>query len=189
MSNAHRKAKQPEQVRAQLLDAATRLLSEHGAQSLTLDAVSAEVGVTKGGLQHHFPNKQALVEALFGHLANEFNNDVARHIAADPEPIGRSARAYLRACLQSTSVGNSNQKAMAQLALAFPELQPMWRASAEAELRADASETADPILLLVCRLAADGLWFSQLSNYYPLSSERLDEIVAVLVNLSKKDSL
>ncbi len=38
-----------------------------GIAALSLNAVAREAGV-KGGLLHHFPNKQALIFALFARL-------------------------------------------------------------------------------------------------------------------------
>lgn len=39
-----------------------------GIAALSLNAVAREAGVSKGGLLHHFPNKQALIYALFARL-------------------------------------------------------------------------------------------------------------------------
>ena len=41
-------------ARARLLDAAVAVVRRDGAQALTLDAVAAEAGVSKGGLLYHF---------------------------------------------------------------------------------------------------------------------------------------
>ncbi|HZB75928.1 MAG TPA: TetR family transcriptional regulator, partial [Solirubrobacteraceae bacterium] len=40
--------------REALLDAAIRVIRRDGAQKLTLDAVAAEAGVSKGGILYHF---------------------------------------------------------------------------------------------------------------------------------------
>jgi AcrR family transcriptional regulator len=47
-----------------LLDAAEAVVMRQGIANLTLDAVAAEAGMSKGGLLHHFPTKDRLVEAL-----------------------------------------------------------------------------------------------------------------------------
>ncbi len=51
-------------TRARLLRAAETLARRDGPGHLSLDAVAAEAGVSKGGLLYHFPNKAALLEAL-----------------------------------------------------------------------------------------------------------------------------
>ncbi|GAA4776858.1 MULTISPECIES: TetR/AcrR family transcriptional regulator [Streptomyces] len=50
--------------RAELLDAAERLLSASGGAQLTLRAVADEAGVRLGHLQHYFPSRAELVAAL-----------------------------------------------------------------------------------------------------------------------------
>jgi AcrR family transcriptional regulator len=46
-----------------LLDVAEAVVVRQGIANLTLDAVAAEAGMSKGGLLHHFPTKDRLVEA------------------------------------------------------------------------------------------------------------------------------
>lgn len=52
-----------------LLDVAAQTLRDQGMAGLTLDAVAKEAGVGKGGLLHHFPSKDALVEAVLRRLS------------------------------------------------------------------------------------------------------------------------
>ncbi|HEX2269893.1 MAG TPA: helix-turn-helix domain-containing protein [Pyrinomonadaceae bacterium] len=47
-----------------LLDTAEAVVVHQGIANLTLDAVAAEAGMSKGGLLHHFPTKDRRVEAL-----------------------------------------------------------------------------------------------------------------------------
>jgi len=54
MSEAHRKKKQPEQVRRNLLDCTAKIAAEQGVAKVTIDAVAKAAGITKGGLLHHF---------------------------------------------------------------------------------------------------------------------------------------
>ena len=44
----------PEESRAAALEAARRLLIEHGPQAVTLKAVAAAIGKTHANLLHHF---------------------------------------------------------------------------------------------------------------------------------------
>jgi len=60
----------PAATRQRLLDAAGDIAFEEGASSLSLDAVAARAGVSKGGLLYHFPSKNALLRAM-----------VAEHVA------------------------------------------------------------------------------------------------------------
>ena len=52
--------------RDQLLDAAERVVRRDGVARLTLDAVAAEAGTSKGGLLYHFASRDALITAMVG---------------------------------------------------------------------------------------------------------------------------
>lgn len=65
--------------RERILDAAEALAREQGSANLSLDAVAARAGLSKGGLLYNFPTKAKLLEAL-----------VERHIAYAEEVLARS---------------------------------------------------------------------------------------------------
>lgn len=62
-----------------VLDAAESLITRQGIGSLTMDAVAAEAGVSKGGIMHHFRSKDALVEALVSRKLDVIRDGLARH--------------------------------------------------------------------------------------------------------------
>lgn len=64
------RTRDPKATRRKLLDAAAEICAE-GANSVSLEAVAARAGVSKGGLLYHFPSKNALLRAM-----------VADHVAA-----------------------------------------------------------------------------------------------------------
>ena len=51
-------------ARDKILAAAVDISHENGAANLSLDAVAARAGVSKGGLLYHFPSKAALMRAV-----------------------------------------------------------------------------------------------------------------------------
>src|ERR1700712_4003946 len=108
MSDAHHRRKQPVLVRQQLLEVAARLASEHGMAAVTLDAVSGASGVSKGGLLHHFPNKNALLEGLLDSLLDQLDAAIEEGMRSDPLPHGRFTRGYLRAVLGLRSRPDEN---------------------------------------------------------------------------------
>jgi AcrR family transcriptional regulator len=60
-----RKRRTPEQARTELLDAAERLLSEHGPDAIGLRDVAREARVSHGLITHYFKTYEGLVEAVF----------------------------------------------------------------------------------------------------------------------------
>jgi TetR/AcrR family transcriptional repressor of nem operon len=57
-------------TKERLLDAAQRLVLQHGFGSTTVDAVLEEAGASKGAFFHHFPTKADLGRALVERYAN-----------------------------------------------------------------------------------------------------------------------
>ena len=78
--------------RMELLQAAARVVERQGSAQLTLEAVAAEAGLSKGGLLYHFPTKQALIEAMVEQLVQEFSADIERKRQG-----GSFLEAYVRA--------------------------------------------------------------------------------------------
>jgi AcrR family transcriptional regulator len=61
--------KRPRQARAHatfdaILEAAARILAEHGPQRLTTNAIASRAGVSVGSLYQYFPDRRAIVRAL-----------------------------------------------------------------------------------------------------------------------------
>jgi AcrR family transcriptional regulator len=56
--------------REQLLEASAALAERSTGLSISLEAVAARTGMSKGGLLHHFPNKAALVTVIVEWMAN-----------------------------------------------------------------------------------------------------------------------
>ncbi|MCP3143565.1 TetR/AcrR family transcriptional regulator [Pyxidicoccus xibeiensis] len=89
-------------TRRTLLSTAARVIAEHGA-GVSLDLVAREADVSKGGLLHHFPSREALLLGLVEHLVEEFDAAVARALdPADTAP-GRFARAWIRSIFEDLS--------------------------------------------------------------------------------------
>jgi TetR/AcrR family transcriptional repressor of nem operon len=59
-----------ERTRSRIVEAAARLIYEHGVASTTLDDVKAAAGVSGSQLYHYFPDKDELVQAVISHQAD-----------------------------------------------------------------------------------------------------------------------
>ena len=81
--------------REKILDAAEDVVKENGAAHLTLDAVSAKAGVSKGGLLYHFPTKDAMVRAMVQRIAGSFVDAREKMSASLPSSPGRVLKAYI----------------------------------------------------------------------------------------------
>ena len=160
MSNAHTRKKQPELVRRALLDCAARLALDEGLTGLSLQAVAKAAGVTKGGLFHHFPSKEALVERVFADLLGQFDAQIDALMAKDPEPRGSFTRAYVASGLGPGVLGIDGTD---------------WLS---ARLQRHNGTDSDPALELA-RLAADGAWLSQEFSTPGKISDLRDRLLAL----------
>lgn len=73
--------------RARLLDAAARLIAEHGAAGVTMEAVAAEAAVGKGTVFRRFGDRTGLLTALLDHSERKFQ----AAFLAGPPPLGPGA--------------------------------------------------------------------------------------------------
>lgn len=73
--------------RARLLEAAARLIAEHGAAGVTMEAVAAEAGVGKGTVFRRFGDRTGLLTALLDHSARGLQAD----FLGGPPPLGPGA--------------------------------------------------------------------------------------------------
>ncbi|PIO97140.1 TetR/AcrR family transcriptional regulator [Pleomorphomonas carboxyditropha] len=160
----YRRRKQPELVHRALLDHAARLAVEHGLAAVTVQAVAEAAGVTKGGLLHHFPSKQALIDAVFADLLEALDRQLDARIAADPEPRGAFTRAYLASVFDTGP--EANAAAWAALAISMltdPHLRRRWSDWVEGRQERHRATDGTPALAAI-RLAADGIWLADLTG-------------------------
>ncbi|MHB2023850.1 MAG: TetR/AcrR family transcriptional regulator [Mycobacteriales bacterium] len=66
-------------TRRQILDGARRAFAAHGFEGATVRTLEAEIGLSRGAIFHHFPDKDALFLALAREDAEETALVVAQH--------------------------------------------------------------------------------------------------------------
>jgi AcrR family transcriptional regulator len=177
-----RTQRNPDQTRARLLHAAVEAMQRSGPAGLTLDQVARQAGVSKGGLLHHFPSKEALFEALVRRLFDEFAAAVETRLAQEPPGPGRLLRAYILANLDDSQ--ELSLEFAAPLLAAMVD-QPALAALIRDDARAWQARLADdglaPARAAVIRMAADAYWADRLLGVAPqgeaLAAIR-DELVA-----------
>ncbi|UVH57754.1 TetR/AcrR family transcriptional regulator [Variovorax paradoxus] len=85
-------------AKQRLIDVASEIVSARGVQELTLEAVAAAAGVTKGGLIYHFKTRDELLAAVVQAILDEWDQR-SRVKAAQ---AGSSSGALLRALIDDT---------------------------------------------------------------------------------------
>jgi AcrR family transcriptional regulator len=129
MGLAHQRKKEPERVRRAILESAAAVAAEQGFKGLSLDAVARAAGITKGGLIHHFPNKQSLLDAICAGLVATLDERMDAQMAGDPVERGRFTRAYVVLALTGSGTAAAARDPWISLcaaAIHIPELQRAW---------------------------------------------------------------
>jgi AcrR family transcriptional regulator len=159
-------------TRAKLLDAAGAVIRRDGPQALTLDAVAAQAGVSKGGLLYHFKSKRELLDGLVGRWMDDFQRDI------DAES-GNFARRYVAA----NDGAHAEEVGMLAALVADPQVLAAVRDRHETWQDRVTSEGGDPVDATVARLAADGLWLADLLGTAPPRGELRERVLARLLEL------
>ncbi len=155
--------------------------------AVTLDAVSAASGVSKGGLLHHFPNKNALLEALFDSLVARLDEAIEAQMRQDPTPRGRFTRAYLYAvaALRGQSEETRDWAQVTMAMLTEPWLRQRWRdwvrERSEEYVGTDSSVDAE-----IVRFAVDGLWLSELIGSHEMDERARAALIERLAELTMR---
>lgn len=183
-----RRRKQPERVRADIIRAAGDIAVERGIHAITLESVAARAGVSKGGLQHHFRAKQDLLDALFDEVSAATEAALERETASDPDEHGRAARAYL--AVTSREASHTGYQAIWRVLLSAMGTEPRIRERWSERLRR--LNPSDPLpdeaaaRLMICRLAAEGLWISGILDSIDMSASLRGEVLRQLAALTRE---
>ncbi len=166
--------------RAELLEAAIVVIRRDGAQSLTLDAVAAEAGVSKGGVLYHFGSKRALIDGLLERWLDDFENRLGGE---------DFAAAYVRACDLAAAGPEVSASEFGLLAALIEEPQVLEvareRYASWTERMLEGGMSPDDAWLV--RLAADGLWYSDLLDIAAPQGEDRRRLIERLLALASGD--
>lgn len=182
--NRPQRKNNPDAVRARLLECAARLIVDQGLPSLTLENVAREAGVSKGGLLHHYPGKTALIDGLFEEVVNWFDSLVEDALDPGEARAARFSKAYLRVIAAiDMSVPEERRLAVLMLMLSSdPHYCARWNQWVGARLQRHAETDLTP-LARTLRLAADGLWLSDLGGGPDSNPSARRDILAFLEDL------
>ena len=169
-------------TRRRLLDAATAIVRREGPRALTLEAVAAEAGVSKGGLLYHFRSKRDLLDGMLAGWLEEFASEIGAG-------AGGFAAGYVRASDMAGWAAAERATEFALLAAMVEEPGAIERVRERYAAWQDqlVEEAGDPIDATVARLAADGLWLNDLLGLAPPAGELRERVMARMLALATHD--
>ncbi|MBQ2263674.1 MAG: TetR family transcriptional regulator [Loktanella sp.] len=165
-------------TRRRILDAAQELAHCTGSGSLSLDAVAARAGVSKGGLLYHFPSKNRLMEALVADYLHRF--DAA--LSAEESTGCRNAaiRAYMAQFLTERDRQARPPSGLLAALAKDPELLAPVRRHERDFLDRIRSTAGNPQLATLAFLAIQGIRAMALLNTQVLDDAEEDALIAWL---------
>ncbi|MFF2907877.1 TetR family transcriptional regulator [Paenibacillus sp. NPDC057934] len=170
--------------REAILNAASTIVQRDGMGQLTLDAVAKEAGVSKGGLLYHFASKDALITGMVDKSNEEYGQNVQLKAEADPTIQGSWSRAYVGTAFEEVEQGLDRSSALFAAAFANPKLLDGMREQFKSWQNNIIHDGIDPVQATIIRLAADGLWFTELFGMAQLDEKLRDQVFEQLISWS-----
>lgn len=171
-----------------ILDAVERLVCIEGTRKLTIDAVAAEAGMSKGGVLYNFRSKQELLLGVIRRVVTEVRERT--YALSDKLTEQGVACPILRASFQIYKEYREKTapKALFALAAQEPELVAEFQDMSTEFGRAISSEISDPVLGHMCLLIIDGLYYRQALDIEHCSAGEIDELIDRVLEISSQNS-
>ena len=173
-------------ARNKILDATERVILRDGPHGVSVDAVLAESGMSKGGFFHHFPTKAALL----GGLLERLSRAVAATAATSMRParlLGRSLRAQIAIAFDLPPAERKHTRALVLALLAgvmeSEDVAAQARKANRDALEIASGEGVDPGAALCVQLALDGYILGEAFKTMKLKREDREALRATLYTL------
>lgn len=176
-------------ARERILEAAEHVAVEVGAGNLTLDAVAATAGVSKGGLLYHFANKEALLKGM---VDRHMDQEAAR-VEAVHARIGGAPSSYLRAFVEAMMQMSGQDlhapavsRSFLAAAASSPSLLERPRREIGEHFERLRGTCGNFPLAAIVSLALDGLYFSDIFEFSVLTPEERERLTTELFKLAEQ---
>ncbi|HSP25160.1 MAG TPA: TetR/AcrR family transcriptional regulator [Saliniramus sp.] len=169
--------------RKRLLDAADALAREVGPAHLSLDAVAARAGLSKGGLLYNFPTKAKLLEALVeAHIERAEAALLESESACCAQPNGM-ALAYLDHFCKERRERPAPASGMLAAIVEHPQLIDPIRRHQRVLLDRLKTRSEDTDLAFIAFLVIEGLRCQQLLDSQSLEQDEVEQVLSRLGKL------
>ncbi len=173
--------------REDLLQAAESIVVEYGSAHLTLDAVAARAGVSKGGLIYHFPSKDSLLAAMIDRTREKSAEARSRATEARPEGPFQALEGEILGQMQLHLEHEQINAGMLAVMANSPHLLTDFREDFKARFHRLVSDQDDPDQAAVLLLATYGMWLLRLLKLSPIDPEEYGAMTqAILRELHDK---
>ncbi|KGO86927.1 hypothetical protein Q765_08140 [Flavobacterium rivuli WB 3.3-2 = DSM 21788] len=178
MENPYKRKKEPLANKKLILEAAAEIGANDSWSNVTFQAIANKTGISKGGIIHHFPSKEALLDDLFDQSLLELSELITKE--TEDYPGIDVAYAYLKIVFSDIQDNHylNTMNVILKGAVNNVHLCQKWKQWVTENLVTDFTETS--VTSIITLLVADGMWFSDTLNIYPISLEQKQNILLQL---------
>ena len=171
-----------------IVDAAEAVVLEGGAAHMTLHAVAAKAGVSKGGLLYHFPTKETLLKAMLDRRVQRYEESRKRKYAELPAEPAREVKAYVLSTLDRDRKMDRIGAAILAAVAHDPSLLEPIRDDYQRRLAELAPSGIRYERAAVIALAADGLRLLEILSLSPLENRQRKQVIEEMLRLAEEES-
>jgi AcrR family transcriptional regulator len=180
IDNAYKRKKEPEISKKLIIETATEIGATEDWHQVTFQAISDRTGLSKGGIIHHFRNKEELLDEMMRQGLGELTESLKQYKLNGDVSEKDGSRAYLKFII-SKSDDESYKKKMRvvlQAVMISGHYKEMW----DSWCRENISPSGEEMNIhgLVTKLVADGIWFTQNMGYAALTDKNKRDILNYL---------
>lgn len=169
-----------------MLDAAHEVVLREGMGRLTIDAVAKVAGLSKAGLLHHFPSKDALVLAMVTRHVDRWRSEfmaLRDRLRGEGHP-SPTAGAMMGLCMSGQCVNDEDERTGNRVLIAAlvhdeKHIEPLRRLHDEVSALVD-RDALKPGAGDLVHLAVHGLWLGMIFGFRTPSESRLSKVRGTL---------
>jgi AcrR family transcriptional regulator len=170
-----------------ILDAASAVLAKAGARGLTIDAVAAEAGLSKGGVLHHYASKDALISALVARKLAELREEITACEAEIPPGASQLPRAMVAHVRGHYCEDDESSRALLLASIETPDALADYRAFASDQLgRLERIEGGCPGEGSVLFFAILGLFMGRALGFHALDDQALQPMLDAMEHMARR---
>lgn len=176
MESPYNRKKEPELNRQLIIDAATDIGYETDWHQVTFQSIADRTGLSKGGIIHHFRNKEELLDELMTQSLVELTYWVEKYKAENNDKDG--ALAYLQSVLMHKK--DEKYEKTTRIVLQAIMINPKYREEWDVWYQEHIAPKGEDISTksLITYLIADGIWYGEYMNAQIYSDEEKERILS-----------
>lgn len=179
MYNKYKKKKDPVENRKLILEAVVDLANNLELSQISFDALAKKCGLSKGGIIHHFPNKESVFDTLFKESFEEYKNWIGEELQS--KNLKNPAIALI-----SVAIRNSNEEGYRRLTKVIfkclvnnEQYSQLWKEWFAEYIIKDLYGDTE-IATLLGSLVAIGMWNLEALGLYTIEIDKKHKILSLL---------